>query len=861
MYIYGKITVVPELPERISRLSDLAYNLWWSWHPQALQAFEKVDPSLWKKCNYNPVHFLQHVSSVNLEKALDDNDFLASYDDVMNQFDSYMNKTDTWFAKKFPDQKDKIIAYFSAEYGLHDTLPIYSGGLGVLSGDHCKSASDLGLPFVGIGLFYKQGYFVQHLSAEGWQESKFLKLNISEMPIKETKDQKGNEIIIEIDFPGRPVYAKVWEIHVGRIKICMLDTDIPNNSANDRAITSILYGGDQEMRISQEIVLGIGGIKMLSALGLSPSIYHLNEGHSAFCVIEIIRKLMQTQQLSFDNAREVVAASTTFTTHTPVSAGSDRFPLFLMDKYFSHIWPALGIGRDEFMSLGLCNNCGDIFNMTTFALKMAGQRNGVSKLHGVVSRNIFSNVWKDLPQEEVPISSITNGIHTTTWLNPRLKHLFDKHLGEHWVDDISNTKTWEAINHIPDKELWQAHMENKKKMITFARNRLKSRKIRNGESRNEIAAIDKMLNPHALTIGFARRFATYKRSTLLFRDMARLQKIVNNPAMPVQIIFAGKAHPADYPGQELIKNIHDISRQEGFKGKVFLLENYGMQLAGYLISGVDVWLNTPRRPLEASGTSGQKVALNGGINFSVLDGWWTEAHNGHNGWAIGEEAYFSNTEIQDEVDAQSLYSILEEQIIPLYYERNEEDIPSQWLRVMKSSIKTCAPLFSTARMVQEYTKDFYIVSMRQKKEIVQNNYALAHELSRWKSEVIHQWDHVRIIPDRKLSYTAEAKVPAGHPVKLSTNVYLGNVNPNNARVEAYYGIIGDDGMIEDPETAVMTLEGKVEHNTYHYTGTIHLEMGGEYGYTFRVLPFRPELMNAHDLGLVKWVDANESQTH
>lgn len=855
MYICGKMTVVPELPERIKRLRDLAYNLWWSWNPHALQVYEQIDPALWAECQQNPVYFLQQVSSTKLNNAAQNNEYLQFYDSILGEFDAYMYSQDTWFANTFSDKKNQIIAYLSAEYGLHETLPIYSGGLGILSGDHCKSASDLGLPFVAIGLFYKQGYFVQHLSVEGWQESKFTKLNIAKLPIQACKDQNGSEIIIGIDFPGRTVYAKVWEVHVGRVKIYMLDTDIPKNSPSDRTITSILYGGDQEVRISQEIILGIGGIKMLEALGIEPTIYHLNEGHSAFCTLEIIRKLIQEKELSFDHAREVVAASTIFTTHTPVPAGSDKFPLFLMDKFFSHYWPTLGIGRDEFMNLGLCPNCDDVFNMTIFALKMAGFRNGVSKLHGTVSRSIFNNVWPNVPEEEVPITSITNGIHTTTWLDPSLKDLYTEYLGAGWINNIPDAKMWDNIDRIPDQELWNVHMANKKSLINYVRNRIKTQKIRNGQSQKEIDAVDKMLNPEALTIGFARRFATYKRANLIFRDLARLRKIMNKPDMPVQLIFAGKAHPADYPGQELIKFIHDISQQEGFKGKIFLVENYDMRLARYLISGVDIWLNNPRRPLEASGTSGQKVSLNGGINFSVLDGWWAEAYNNYNGWAIGYETHYNDPSYQDDVDSQSLYNILEDQILPLYYERNENDLPVNWIKVMKSSIKTCAPVFSTSRMVQEYTKELYTVSMDKKKEVSENNYALAQELSRWKSEITHLWHDVRIAPDRKINDIADEKVSAGRPFELNTRVHLGNINPDNVRVEAYYGKIGDDGMIETPEIEAMTLQERIDENTYRYTGTIYPEFGGEYGYTFRVIPYRPELISEHELGLIKWADS------
>lgn len=856
MYIFEKITVVPELPERIKELNNLAYNLWWSWHSHTLEVFKRIDTELWTECEENPVRFLQHVNSKKLEYASMNQQYLATYNNIIQQFHNYMNATNTWFDKNFPDKKDKTIAYFSAEYGLTSVLPIYSGGLGILSGDHCKSASDLGLPFVAIGLLYKQGYFTQQLNSEGWQEAKFIKHNISELPIQPTKDQNGNDIIISIEFPGRTVYVKIWEVHVGRVNIYMLDTDIAENSPHDRNITSTLYGGDQETRISQEIILGIGGIRALDALGIKASVYHLNEGHSAFCTLEIIRKLIQNDGLSFSDAREVVAASTVFTTHTPVPAGSDRFPLYLMDKYFSYLWPSLGIDRNTFMEMGLDapSDSPDVFNMTIFALKTAGQRNGVSKLHGMVSRNIFNSIWRGIPEEEVPIGSVTNGIHSTTWLNPAFKNLFDKYLGENWVNNIPDTKMWNNINNIPDEELWNAHMENKQKMIEFVRHRLKKQMIRNGEAPEAIENIDKILDVNALTIGFARRFATYKRANLIFRNLARLQRMLNKPATPVQIIFAGKAHPADHPGHELIKQIYDLSHQEGLKGKIFIIENYDMKLAHHLIAGVDVWLNNPRRPLEASGTSGQKAALNGVINFSVLDGWWVEGYNGENGWAISDENYYINTEQQDNVDAQSLYATLEEEIIPLYYQRNPKDLPVNWIKKMKESIKTCAPAFSTARMVQEYTKDYYLTAMRRNEEIMQNHYKLAHELSQWKTQILNEWHQIKIIPDRKLNHFSDQKIIAGHPLELNTTVYLGNINPTSVRVEVYYGKIGQDGLIEEPQIALMELQGENGNSSYRYKGTIHLESGGEYGYTFRVLPYHSELLNEYDLGLVKWVD-------
>lgn len=853
MYLLGKLTVTAVIPEQLKRLKDIAYNLWWSWNSEAIDLYREIDLALWEKLGKNPVRFLQEVSQKKLEHKLNDPDYMQRYKEVVNTFDSYMSSVNTWFNESYPDKKNHRIVYFSAEYGLNEVLPIYSGGLGVLSGDHCKSASDLGIPFTAIGLFYKQGYFSQHINRDGWQETNFTTLNTTQLPIKPALDDKGEQICINIEFAGRVVYAKVWKAAVGRIFIFLMDTDVEQNSPSDRTLTSRLYGGDQETRIQQEIFLGIGGIKVLDALGISGTIYHMNEGHSAFMGLELIRKLVQEKHIPFREAKEVVSSSTVFTTHTPVPAGNDVFPLKMIDKYLSNYWGSLGINRHEFLDLGLKIGDHQNFNMTVLALTLAGRKNGVSELHGAVSRNIFNNVWPGVPEEEVPITHITNGIHTLTWLSPSIKHIYNKYLDPDWNDKLYDKNIWEKIDVIPDEELWKTHCVLKTKMIGFVRDKLRDQRIANGESIESVREVDTLLDSNALTIGFARRFATYKRANLIFRNVARIQKILNNPQMPMQIIFAGKAHPADGPAHEVIKNINDIARQEGFRGKVILVENYNMTLARNLVQGVDVWLNNPRRPLEASGTSGQKVCINGIINFSILDGWWCEGFNGKNGWAIGDDSFYDNEGYQDNADSESIYNILEKQIIPTFYDRDDKGVPVKWVAVMKQSIKSLTAMYSTHRMVQEYTNRMYVPSMERVDRITSSNYRYVRDLAEWELSIERNWPQVQIVADKTMNELKSFKLIAGDTVTLSTSVYLGSIDPESVKVEIYYGSIGRNNNIDTPEIAQMKLAEKADGGTYKYTCNIRLDEGGEFGYTFRVVPYHSELINKFDMGLIRWI--------
>ena len=698
MYIFNKITVNPQLPKRIGKLSEIANNLWWSWNTEFLRLFKMIDRDLWETCEKNPVKFLKQVSQDRLEAVATNQEFLKEYDRLAKEFDDYVTSKNTWFSNKYPENKKDLIAYFSAEYGLDQTIPIYSGGLGILSGDHLKSASDLGIPLVAVGLLYKNGYFHQKINGYGDQETEYNNIDLSNLPINPVKDENGDELKIYVKFEKRKIYLKVWQINVGRIKLYLLDSDIDENKPEDREVTLKLYGGDQEMRIKQEIVLGMGGTNLLTrALGLNPTVYHMNEGHSAFLILELIKNIIKEKKVSFEVAKDIASSKTVFTTHTPVPAGNDIFPIALVEKYFKEFWPRLGLEREEFLKLGMkpCTDLEPGFNMGILALKVAGKKNGVSKLHGAVSRELFGDVWPEIAANESPITYVTNGIHTCSWLAPSLKELYNKYLIPYWQDNIYKDEVWENINNIPNQELWGIHQQRKQKLLELVKESTTNRLRRSGYSYEEINDITSKLNPNALTIGFARRFATYKRATLIFRDLERITQILNNAERPVQLIFAGKAHPADKEGQDLIKRIHEISMMPQFKGKIFLLENYNIAMSRYLVSGVDVWLNNPRRPMEASGTSGQKASVNGVINFSVLDGWWAEGYNQENGWTIGTNAEFTSYEEQDIADSQSMYHTLEEKIIPTYYEKDENGISKKWMRIMKNSITSTGGKYST----------------------------------------------------------------------------------------------------------------------------------------------------------------------
>ena len=854
MYIFNKITVNPQLPKRVGELLDIANNLWWSWNSEFLRLFKEIDSDLWETVGKNPVKFLKLVSQDKLEDIAKDEEFLAKYDEVVNHFNSYMQTKETWFSKNYPNNANDLIAYFSAEYGIDEIIPIYSGGLGILSGDHLKSASDLGLPFVAVGLLYKNGYFNQKIDGYGTQKTEYTNIDLDNLPILPVKDENGEDLIIDVDFPDRKLYLKIWKIVVGRISLYLMDSDIDKNIAEDRVVTLRLYGGDQEMRIRQEIVLGMAGIKLLKRLGLKPSVYHMNEGHSAFLTLEVIKDAMEEKQVSFEVAKSMCSAKTVFTTHTPVPAGNDIFPIELMDKYFSNFWPKLGISREDFLRLGMKNSQGleQGFNMGMLALRIAGKKNGVSKLHGAVSRRLFSDVWPNIAPDESPIEYVTNGIHTCSWLAPSMKKLFNQYLKPYWQDNIQDDETWNDIKNIPNKELWDTHTDRKKKLCALVKSNITTRLKSSGYNYEEINEIVSKLNPNALTIGFARRFATYKRATLIFRDLERLTQLLNNPERPVQLIFAGKAHPADKEGQDLIKYIHEVSMKPQFKGKIFLLENYNIAMSRYLISGVDVWLNNPRRPMEASGTSGQKASVNGVINFSVLDGWWAEGYNQKNGWTIGDNTEYQSYEEQDIADSESLYNTLENKIIPLYYENKKEDgVSDKWMEMFKNSIISTGGKYSTSRMVIDYTRDYYMELANLSKNHYQNLDEVI-DFTNWKKNMYASWKDIKITQNNNLD---NITIDAGNQIEVHCIVNLPeNIDCNSIRTEVYYGKILENGIMEQIQTVPMNLiEQDDENRTYKYSAKIELKTGGNYGYTFRVMPQTNMMLDTANLDLIQWV--------
>lgn len=852
MYVFNRITVNPQLPKEISKLSEIANNLWWSWNTDYLKLLKQIDRDLWENVGKNPVKFLKLVSQERLEKVSQNQEFLKHYNIVANNFENYMNSKNTWFSKNYPKNENDLIAYFSAEYGLDETIPIYSGGLGILSGDHLKSASDLGLPFVAVGMLYKEGYFIQKLSKYGEQENNYVKADLNNLPIEAVKDSEGKDLKITVDYPERKLYLKVWKINVGRIKLYLMDSDIDENSEEDKKVTLQLYGGDQDMRIKQEIVLGMGGVKLLKTLGLNPTVYHMNEGHSSFLTLELIKDLMEEKKISFEMAKDITTSKTVFTTHTPVPAGNDIFPLDLVEKYFKEFWPKIGLSREEFLKLGMkpTEKLDNGFNMGILALKNAGKKNGVSKLHGAVSRELFGEVWPNIAANESPIGYVTNGIHTCSWLAQNLKELYNEYLIPYWQDNMQKDDVWKQIKDIPNEKLWNEHQARKMKMLKMVKENTTERLKRVGIPYEEIKEITSKINPNALTIGFARRFATYKRATLIFKDLERITQILNDSERPIQLIFAGKAHPLDKVGQDLIKYINELSMKPQFKGKIFVLENYNIGMSRYLISGCDVWLNNPRRPMEASGTSGQKASVNGVINFSVLDGWWAEGYDQTNGWTIGTNAEFTSYEEQDLADSESLYNTLENKIIPLYYENREENIPNNWVEIMKNSIITTGGKYSTQRMVIDYTNKMYIPLCNLYNTYYSNLESVA-EYSQWKSELNNSWNDIEI---KQLNNLSDISMDAGNKINVECEVKLPNIKVENIEAQVYYGKIAENGMVDNIEIIPMKLKAKnVAEKVYTFEAKIELTTGGDYGYTFRVMPKHEMLLESSDLNLIKWI--------
>ena len=837
MNIIGKVTVLPQLPGKIARLSELAYNLYWSWTPHAQNLYAELDAEIWERFQHNPVRTLLEVSQERLNAAAADPAYLARYQQVMADFDAYMGKKDTWASKNAPGMEP--VAYFSMEYAFHESLPIYSGGLGVLAGDHCKSASDLGLPFTAVGMLFHQGYFRQLFDKDGWQNEAYDELDLTTLPIRVALNDAGEEIRLKVWIGNHDVQVRVWKLQVGRIQVLLLDTNVPENNEDDRKLTARLYGGNQELRVQQYVLLGVAGIRALRALNIPASVYHMNEGHAALMSLERMREYV-AQGLDFKTALETAASSTLFTTHTPVAAGNDAFSYDLMDRYIGR-WPGvLNTTRDELYGLARHDQNWDgqvvpAFSMTVFALHMSRAANGVSELHGEVSRKMWNFLYEGANPEEVPIGHVTNGAHNLTFTSQPMRDLLSTVLPQDWTERLEDEQMWQAVENLSDQQLSDVQREMKRQMITFVRGRMKEQMLRNGASAADVAHTDQLLDENALTIGFARRFATYKRATLLFRDKARLSRIVNNPERPVQFVFAGKAHPADNPGKAFIQEIFRVSQEPEFRGKIVILENYDMNVARHLVQGVDIWLNNPRRPLEASGTSGMKASFNGSPNFSVLDGWWREGYDGDNGWSIGDEREYADLNVQDDADAFSLYTTLETQIVPRYYGSGTG--PASWAHTVRDSIETVSPRFSMQRQVIDYVQQYYLPIAQRAATVSKDRSTKAKQIAEWKTWVRQQWPYTQITAQANLPTTARP----GQTVTVTANVNPAGINPAELNVEAVL-------MRGEHQTRVPLRhqQGNV------YSAEVPLSDSGLYSVGVRMVPHIEGLSNPLETGLIKW---------
>lgn len=847
--------VTPSLPPRLEPLRKLAYNLHWDWNTETKDLFRRLDTDLWESSRHNPVLMLGNISQQRLLEVAEDEGFLAQMDRAARQLDDYLRERN-WYRKnrsqKLGNNPQECFAYFSMEFGLTDCLPVYSGGLGVLAGDHLKSASDLGLPLVGVGLLYQEGYFSQHLNADGWQQERYPINDFYNMPLHLERNPDGSELRIAVDYPGRQVFARVWRVQVGTVPLYLLDTNINPNNPYDHDITDRLYGGDMDMRIHQEMMLGIGGVRMLKALGLKVTAYHMNEGHSAFSSLERIRIMMQEEGLGYWEARQVTRATQLFTTHTPVPAGIDLFPADKIMHYLGYYADIFGLTREQFLSLGR-ENTGDLqapFSMAIFAIKMSTFVNGVAKLHGVVSRDMFQGLWPGLPINEVPITSITNGVHARSCIAKSTQELYDRYLGPHWASTAPDQPLWERVNKMPDDELWRNHERCRSQLVVFTRERLQKSLRERGASPAEIAAASEVLDPSVLTIGFARRFATYKRATLFMRDIERIKRIVmGNKERPVQFVIAGKAHPQDIPGKELIRAIVHFIREQGMSHHIVFIPDYDINVSRFLVAGCDVWLNTPRRPREASGTSGMKAAMNGLLNLSILDGWWDEADYVRTGWPIGAGEVYDDLTYQDEIEANALYELLEQEVVPLFYERDPEGLPRRWIARMKDAIRINCPFFNTARMVREYAERGYFSASDRFAIMTADNYSAAKEISRWRSHLNEQWYHIKII---NVDIDATSDLQVNQNVGVKARIYLAGLTPNDVQIQLYQGAINAEGQITNGMSVIMDYQGQDNQNVSIYTGNIIYTSSGLQGLSLRVLPNHPHLSSPYEPRVIIW---------
>jgi len=842
------INVVPSLPPALVALKELAYNLWWAWNPEAIELFRRLDREAWEESGHNPVCMLGMVDQAQLESAARDDGFLAYLERVSHDFQHYINAPTTWYHKNHGPPPDRFIAYFCLEFGLTECLPVYSGGMGVLAGDYLKSASDLGVPLVAVGLLYQQGYFRQYLNANGWQGELYPENDFYTMPVQLEK-RDGVPLTIDVAYPGRRVTAQIWRVQVGRVPLYLLDTNVPANQSDDRHITHQLYGGDGEMRIRQEIMLGIGGMKALRALGIIPRVCHMNEGHSAFLAIERMRQLVSEHNLTVAEAREVVYGSNVFTTHTSVPAGIDLFTPALVDKYLGHYYGALGMSRSEFLAMGR-HNPGDEtepLNMAVLAIRLAGRINAVSQLHGQVSRRLWQNVWPGVPEWEVPIISINNGVHTPSWISQDMAGLLDGYLGPRWMQRPADQTVWELVDEIPDEELWRVHERRRARLVAFTRRRLRAQLEQRGAPPTEIAYTTEKLDPEALTIGFARRFAAYKRATLLLRDPQRLAKILDNREQPVQVIFAGKAHPQDTPAKELIRDVIHLTRQNGLRNVVFI-EDYDLNVARYLLQGADLWLNTPILMREASGTSGMKAAANGALNLSVLDGWWAEAYHPDIGWAIGRGEVYKDRDYQNEVESNAIYDLLEKEIVPLFYNRGPDGLPRGWIARMKNAMGAVVPVYNTNRMMIEYMERLYRPAGKRYQRLSEDQFERARRLAEWKARLRQYWPEVQIVG---VETDIQGELAVGSELEVRASVKLGHLSPDDVLVEAYGGALDTNQEIEHGRAAPLSF-ARVEKGVSLFVGNVRCQGSGLRGYTVRVLPRHEDLAHPFEPRLILW---------
>jgi len=844
-----KYDVVPNLPENLTVLKRLAYNLLFSWNDDIKDLFHRMDPGLWSSCNQNPVLMLGLLGQGRLDELSGDQGFLAQIERVTRDFERYLSQPHLQAADYF-DEENLQMAYFSAEFGLSGCLPIYSGGLGVLAGDHIKSASDLNVPLVGIGLLYQDGYFSQYLNSDGWQMETYPQNDFPNMPVELMKDREGQPLRVQVLIKDIPLQILIWRIQVGRIPLYMLDTNDESNPPELRKITGQLYGGDREMRLRQEIVLGIGGIRALKAMGIEPTAIHMNEGHSAFSALERINMLRRDKGLSFDAAREIVMASTIFTTHTPVPAGNDTFDPDLVRVYFEEYIKELGINFKVLLGYGRLDprNEKEPFGMTTLALRLAAHINGVSRLHGKVSRSMWQKVWIHHPEEDVPIEHITNGIHVPTWISREMGTLFNRYLGPDWAEDPDNERVWQQIEKIPDTELWRTHERCREHLVAYVRLRLVEQLKARGASTSEVQRASEVLTPDAVTIGFARRFATYKRATLLFRDPDRLERIINHPEQPVQIVIAGKSHPQDDEGKEFIKQIIHLGQEKRFRRTVVFLEDYNMDVARHMVSGTDIWLNTPRRPLEACGTSGMKALANGSLNLSTLDGWWDEAYHRDYGWSLGHGEVYKNQDFQDDLESQSLYNLLENEIVPLFYDRQMDGIPRRWVEKMKAGLRMLVPVYNSHRMVQEYLDRFYLPCSRRFNNLCRDDFSSAKDIASWRQKIMTNWHEISV---EEVVGLESHEIQVGKSIKVEVRIRLGVLSPDDVTVEAYYGRLNHQGDFAERNTIPLQVQENAD-GVYLFGGEIPCEGSGRFGYTVRVMPSFERLENRFSMGLVSW---------